>query len=664
MTTLPTCTTVYGTTTSVAATAANRRTSCAGAAADNYTFSYVTGLVTVGKKNVDVTADSYTLQYADAVPSVTATYSGFINSATASVIGGQTCTTTYSNLTSNVGSAQTTSCSGGTATDYSFTYYGGTVTVNQRAVVITASSPSVTYGDAVPTITPLVTLANGQTLSTPGVMTTQPTCVTTYTAERRVATLLADRTTSCSGAAAANYSFTYATGAVAIARKGVTVTASSPAVTYGDAVPTITPTYAGWITGEGPDQLTATPTCSTQYTTTTAVNASTALRQTSCSGAAADDYSFTYPTGAVTVSKKTVTVTARDYTVNYGDAKPTILADYVGFINGADATVISGQTCLTAYTATTVVAASAANRRTYCSGGTATNYAPAYVDGLVTVNQRPIVITASSHTLAYGAAVPTVTPSYTLVNSETSTALSTQPTCSTTYTVTTPVAAVLADRTTSCTGAVAANYSFSYTSGAVTVQQRSIVITASSPSVTYGDAVPTVTPSYTLVNSETSTALSTQPTCSTAYAPTSAFGTAPSTSCSGAVAANYSFTYTNGSVAIAKKGVMITASSITPNYGDAAPTVTASYDGFVNGQTQATAGVMTTLPTCTTTFSSSTTVAAGGTTSCSGAVAGNYSFSYTAGTATVQRRVVTITASSPTVTYGDAIPSIAVASTA
>jgi F-type H+-transporting ATPase subunit gamma len=46
------------------------------------------------------------------------------------------------------------------------------------------------------------------------------------------------------------------------------------------------------------------------------------------------------------------------------------------------------------------------------------------------------------------------------------------PTCSTTYATTTQVAAVLADRTTSCTGAVANDYAFSYTAGAVTIGRK------------------------------------------------------------------------------------------------------------------------------------------------------------------------------------------------
>ncbi len=538
------------------------------------------------------------------------------------------------------------------------------MTINQKPVTITASSPTVTYGDAVPAITPSVTLVNSQTLATPGVMTTQPTCVTAYTTATHVAATTADRQTSCSGAVAANYAFSYTTGVVTINRKGVTVTASSPTVTYGDAIPTITPTYVGWVNGEDPTVLTSTPTCSTVYTTATSVAATTANRQTSCVGAAAVDYSFTYPTGVVTVQKKGVAVTASSPTVSYGDAVPTISASYSGFINGATSSVVSSMSCTTTYTVTTNVGTTPT---TACASGTATDYSFTYTGGTVTINQKTVTITASSHTVQYGAAVPTVTASYSgFVNSQTQATagvMTALPTCSTAYTTATHVGAALAGRATTCSGASAGNYAFAYTDGAVTVNQRPVVVTASSASVSYGDAIPTITPAYAgLQNSETSSVFTTQPVCTTTYTTSTNFGVTPTTSCSGAVAGDYSFSYTGGTVTIARKGVAITAASITPTYGDAIPTVTASYSGFVNGQTQATPGVMTTLPTCSTTYTTSTTVAAGGTTSCSGAVAPNYSFTYTAGTATVQRKLVTVTPTSPTVTYGDSIPTITVLS--
>jgi hypothetical protein len=86
----------------------------------------------------------------------------------------------------------------------------------------------------------------------------------------------------------------------------------------------------------------------------------------------------------------------------------------------------------------------------------------------VTVGKAVLSITASSHTVAYGAAIPTITPTYSgFVNGDTS-AVVTAPTCSTTYTPTTAVGSVVAS---SCSGATASNYSFTYTPGVITIEK-------------------------------------------------------------------------------------------------------------------------------------------------------------------------------------------------
>ncbi len=46
--------------------------------------------------------------------------------------------------------------------------------------------------------------------------------------------------TSCSGAAAGNYAINYATGEATVGQATLTITASSGAITYGGAAPTIT----------------------------------------------------------------------------------------------------------------------------------------------------------------------------------------------------------------------------------------------------------------------------------------------------------------------------------------------------------------------------------------------------------------------------------------
>ena len=90
----------------------------------------------------------------------------------------------------------------------------------------------------------------------------------------------------------------------------------------------------------------------------------------------------------------------------------------------------------------------------------------------------------------------------------------------------------------------AANYTFTYVSGSVTVNPATVQITASSPTVSYGSAVPTITPSFsTFQNGQTSSVLTTQPTCTTTYTVASNAGSSPSTSCSGAAAVQLTLTY-------------------------------------------------------------------------------------------------------------------------
>src|SRR5207253_988501 len=136
----------------------------------------------------------------------------------------------------------------------------------------------------------------GQTAS---VLTTARSCSTTYTDGSPASG--SPYTTLCSGAAAANYTFSYVNGSVTVSKKDLTITASSDSVTYGDAATTITPSYAGFVNGQTASVLTTAPSCSTTYTDGSPASGSP--YPTSCSGAAAANYSFSYVAGSVTVGK-------------------------------------------------------------------------------------------------------------------------------------------------------------------------------------------------------------------------------------------------------------------------------------------------------------------------------------------------------------------------
>ncbi len=103
----------------------------------------------------------------------------------------------------------------------------------------------------------------------------------------------------------------------------------------------------------------------------------------------------------------------------------------------------------------------------------------------------------------------------------------TAPTCSTTATSSSPVGSYPS----SCSGAVDPNYTISYVPGEVVVGSATLVVTASSGSMTYGGSVPAITPSYSgFVNGDSASSLTTRPTCSTTATSSSPVGSYP-TSC-------------------------------------------------------------------------------------------------------------------------------------
>lgn len=222
------------------------------------------------------------------------------------------------------------------------------------------------------------------------------------------------------------------------------------------------------------------------------------------------------------------------------------------------------------------------------------------------------------------------------------------------------------------------------TFGASTENQASFVIapaplavTASSPSMTYGGTVPTITPSYMgFVNGDTAANLVSQPICQTTATSASAVGSyqtacVPPTggtitctgpiggplTCTGALdslSPNYAATFYAGSLTVTQAPLMITASSNTVVLGGPIPAIMPSYSGFVNSQN---ASSLTTQPTCTTTVTSSS--AAGtytGADTCSGAVDPNYAFTYVAGTMKVTYNVPALFNQTSPVNSNAAVP--------
>jgi hypothetical protein len=511
----------------------------------------------------------------------------------------------------------------GTYGTSSGTLLGGQ-TVTPKTVTITAGDKTRQYGAADPAFTfTTAGLVNGDTL------TTNPTCTSTATVTSGVGTY----PITCSGAtASSNYTISYVAGTLTITTATITITAQDKTRQYGAADPAFTFTTAGLVNG---DTLTTNPTCTSTATVTSGVG----TYPITCSGAtASSNYTISYVAGTLTITTATITITAQDKTRQYGAADPAFTFTTAGLVNGD--TLTTNPTC----TSTATVTSGVGTYPITCSGAVASsNYTISYVDGTLTITTATITITAQDKTRQYGAADPAFTfTTAGLVNGDT---LTTNPTCTSTATVTSGVGTYPI----TCSGAVASsNYTISYVAGTLTITTATITITAQDKTRQYGAADPAFT--FTTAGLVNGDSLITNPTCTSAATVTSGAGTYPIT-CSGATASsNYTISYVAGTLTITTATITITAQNKTRQYGAADPAFTFTTAGLVNGDS------LTTNPTCTSTATVTSSVGTYPIT-CSGAAASsNYTISYVAGTLTITVRPATWTTNPASKSFGDSDP--------
>jgi lipopolysaccharide export system protein LptA len=209
---------------------------------------------------------------------------------------------------------------------------------------------------------------------------------------------------------------------------------------------------------------------------------------------------------------------------------------------------------------------------------------------------------------------------------------------------------------TAASGAIDNNYNISYVGGTLTVNKANLTISADSQSMTYGGIMPTLTASYTgLVNGDSSSSLTTEPSIISATPATANAGTYNGTiTASGALDNNYTISYAAGNLTINKAPLTISADNQAITYGASVPTGSITYNGLVNGDSPAS---LTTQPTLTTTQSG---VPNAGTYAdaytVSGAASGNYTLSYIDGTLTVQKLNLTVTTYDQSINLGQPLP--------
>ncbi len=219
LTAAPSCSTTATTSSPVGSYAAT----CSGAASPRYTISYQNGTVTVTKATLLVTGPSPARTYGANNPTLNPTYSGFIAGDGPSVIATPPSCDTPGVVGSAVGSYPVT-CSGGSSTNYAFSYVAGALTITPASLTVTASSASRAYQADNPDITAAYDgFVNGEDV---GALTTAPTCSTTAVASSPVGTY----PTSCTGAQVPNYTVTEQGGTLTVTKAATTLTQTAVSV--------------------------------------------------------------------------------------------------------------------------------------------------------------------------------------------------------------------------------------------------------------------------------------------------------------------------------------------------------------------------------------------------------------------------------------------------
>ena len=530
-----------------------------------------------------VSANNTNRLYGAANPAFTASYSGFVNGDTASVLSGAPSLTTSATAASPVGNYTVTNSTGTlSATNYTFSFTNGTLTVNPATLMASANNTNRTYGTTNPVFTAsYLGFLNGDTA---GVLSGTPILTTTATTNSPIGAYVISNTPGT--LSAANYTITYTNGLLTVTPATLTLTASNQSKVYGQTF-----NFAGTEFSTAGLLNSDTVTNATLNSAGSPAGAGVSgspynITITNAAGTGLTNYSINYVTGQLTVTRALLGVTVNNTNRIYGATDPVFTVSYNGFVNGDTQSALSGSPSLT----TSATTNSPAGGYTITnSPGTlsAANYSFSFTNGTLTVNPAGLTVAVNNLSRAYGATNPLFTVSYLgFVNGDTTNVLSgSLGALITSANTNIPTGNYVITNTPGTLSA--ANYTIGYSNGVLTVTQAILTVTANIISRTYGATNPPLTVSYSgFVSGDTTNILSGSPSLATSAATNSPVGNYTITVTNGTLnAPNYTLAFVNGTLTVTQAVLTVTANNTNRIYGATNPVFTASYTGFVNNDT-------------------------------------------------------------------------------
>ncbi|MCD7746343.1 MAG: hypothetical protein LUI13_13870 [Lachnospiraceae bacterium] len=392
------------------------------------------------------------------------------------------------NVTANGFSYTATGLTGAASGNYKLpdNTVSATYRITAAAVTITAADASKTYGEADPAFTVTVT----------GTATEADRTGLKVSYSRAEGENAGTYTITPSYTGNSNYSVEVVPATFTIYKKAVTVTADDKSSIYGSNLEELTFTVPeGALAGDdkGSDLC-------VNLTTTAAKGSAVGTYEiigTSTSG----NYEVTVEPAAYTIKKASLTITAKDNTITYGDAPSANGVSYSGFVNEESESTNGVLSGTLTYSYSYSKYGSVGEYVITPSGLSAANYEITYSDGKLTVEQQTAVLTWTTldmSDLIYDGTAKTLSATVgnkAQENDEISVTVERTAGCDN-VNVTTDGFSYTA---TGLTGAASGNYKLPDNTVSTTYQivAAAVTITAADASKTYGDADPTLTGTVT-----------------------------------------------------------------------------------------------------------------------------------------------------------------------
>jgi len=354
-------------------------------------------------------------------------------------------------------------------------------------------------------------------------------------------------------------------GTLLVSGKSLVITAADRTKVYGSPASFLGSefTTAGLINGDTVTSVTlaSTGAAATAGVSTYAITPSAAL------GSGLSNYSITYTSGTLSVTPKSLVVTANDLSKTYGNvlASSGSSVTATGLVNSDSVTSV---TLTSLGSPVTAVVGSYSLVPSAAVGSGLGNYTISYTAGTLSVTARALVVTASDGSKTYGNSGAFLGTEFTtsgLVNSDTVTSV----TLASSGTAITATVGSYAITPSVAVGTGLANYSITYTAGQLTVGTRPLSILASNRTKTYGAPVSFAGTEFTtvgLANSDAVTSVSLSSVGSSLTAAVGTYDIVPA-SAVGTGLANYSITYNVGTLTVDPKALLLTANNRTRTYG-------------------------------------------------------------------------------------------------